>query len=808
MLNMDIKGIVTVTIRKPDGREHVMQRENAICEKWVREIYKMLASGSRYKTGGLVHPNINDYNGLDGGYFLLPAASYSETYVSEIGMPLVWSGEVVTETGTSNSFYVMIPFVPRQITCVFKQTNRSTNVSYADAEITDFTDKNDGYVYRYVFGNTRVHFSSNTNDSGFQGTTSDNNSPRLDEIEFVADGLTPSQAYGQPGAIAGATGAPLNGRRVPTGTGDQTSAVENNRAGRFNQIFKLANNITNNAPTLSDVSDYGIKGSMCYRIHEVGLITGYGLGIGNIDASGTNYTSSVANSNDMESFRVDPYRFQDRGGNRIPGSYMRPVYVGRVVDDGSGSTLGSGFPNGLTTYDWRNGDQNQKPSSTDSVKYEIDANDSVSFSYKIQMAHSFKEYDAPGSGLTNSLQHANRYSYRVVSAILKRPVVAPWLGGGQPLDGNTTTTEATGSNVGSEGTVHVQPYIMSANYHKDSKPTSGISTSQNQSFGYNTQVNSDAQQVIPRIYLQEYTMTEWRSVCYGVCINAFAVQHSGGTANNSLVNANKQINVDSFLNNNTVSTSAHACNYSSYGYGGATTAFNRATNDSFVSDGNANTASAMLAGSNSGSTSGLMISYLPNLSTSTSNSTFMFPVTNYTSYLGASGSTMVQKVKGDTFFIYKGVGGGAEANLNFKPRWCTYFLNYTAPETRINTGQTLTLDSQESGNYLTHLKPIDSSNNVTNLIVATIDLQSSDDFEGATTDANQKNNFESGVYQGNTRSTTWQTDVSKTNNLMMSHFLSISHTSPTNLNSTNHDGTQTVLNLWSNPPTIPTGGGS
>ena len=94
------------------------------------------------------------------------------------------------------------------------------------------------------------------------------------------------------------------------------------------------------------------------------------------------------------------------------------------------------------------------------------------------------------------------------------------------------------------------------------------------------------------------------------------------------------------------------------------------------------------------------------------------------------------------------------------------------------------------------------------MIVATIDLQSSDDFEGATTAANQKNNFESGVYQGNTRSTTWQTDVSKTNNLMMSHFLSISHTSPTNLNLTNHDGTQTVLNLWSNPPTVPTGGGT
>ena len=120
----------------------------------------------------------------------------------------------------------------------------------------------------------------------------------------------------------------------------------------------------------------------------------------------------------------------------------------------------------------------------------------------------------------------------------------------------------------------------------------------------------------------------------------------------------------------------------------------------------------------------------------------------------------------------------------------------------------MTLDSQDSGNYLTHLKPINSSNNVTNLIVATIDLQSSDDFEGATTGANQKNNFESGVLDGTSRSTTWQTDVSKTNNLMMSHFLSISHTSPTNLNSTNHDGTQTVLNLWSNPPTVPSGGGS
>ena len=797
MLNLDIKGLVTVTIRKPNGDTYKMQQENAISSDWVREIHNMLASGSRFDLGTVMdYPNISDYNALDKcqGYFLLDDDQYDAGYRPNVGMPLVFSGERVIEgaVNSGNSKYrVMVPFVPRQITCVFVETNRVPGVT-ENLTASSFKDKSDGRIYRYVFGNTRVHFTNNggSGGNGWQGgANSDGNRPRLDEIEFVADGLMPSEKDSSPNSTG--TGAPLHGRRVPTGSGGSPASASN-RAGRFNQVIRLKDadgddpRETIESANNAYYGDSGIHGQKCFRINSVGLITGYSKGVSELDSDTYNAidASGVANENteDLESFRVDPYRFVDRGGKQLAGSYKRPVFIGRVIDDDS--SLSTGFPSALSTYTWRNANHpdnsNNLPAESDRPKYEIDANDSVTFSYKLQISHNFKEYNSPGSGVNSSLQHANRYSYRVVSAILKRPVAAPWLNNGAPEDGSGSRN------------------IMRTNYGE----SVAVNANNTPGLTVDTGVWSDQQNVINHVYKQEYSMEEWQKVCWGVAITGFSVTHSGGTSNNSLSQANTQTAVNSAISNNT-----YVCQYSSYVSG--VNSYNRATGAT-----SKDTASAMLGGTNSGGSSGHIVSYSGSLVSSNDNSTFMFPADNLADI---NSNVMSVYMKGDTHFIYKGVDGdGAANNNNGKPRWCTYFVNYTDPELKVNSGESLpTLSNQAfdtlsgNANQLTHLKPIDSSSNVINLIVSTVNLQEEEDFNDLQhEDSNQKNNFTSGVYNGSTRVTTWQTDTSKTNNLMMSHFLSITHTNPQNLNST-LDPEPLALNMWKIPPEEPpTQGGS
>ena len=760
MINMDVRGFVKVTVHKPSGETYVYETENAIDKGWVAEIYSLLTAGNRYN---ITEPSSLSFAGnnnhINKGYWLIDEDDYSPTsYRSKVGMPLVWSGQTLTANSVSKR--VLVPFVPRQITCVFKQTNHG--LTTADETPTDYLDKTNGKSYRYVFGNTRVHFNPDNTTPGGQTTnwethSNQSNSPRLDEIIFKADGFTPSYAHSNTSQVDNdsGTGCPLHGRRVPTGEG---AATENNRGGRHNTIIKLDSNslTTETVGGQTTVVEVGIQGSDTYRIDSVGLITGYGPGIATSTAHGI-----VAGSPGVDSFLNDPYRYIDREGERISGSYNRPVFIGQVKDDDS-NIFSSSFPNGLSTKTWRGGPKTQVPDSTQQYRWQIDANDTVKFEYKIQIQHDFKEYSvAPGTN--PATLHENKYSYRVLSAILKRPIIMPSL---SAIDG-------AGNG------------FMRTDYGADvDHPAEG----------------NETELVFQKAYKQEYSIEEWRKVCYGVAINGFAVQYKFGSSLDTVEKVNNQANITTAT---TQGNGHQLVNYSSYTKGIAT--FNRAKKDDLVSaDSTAN--NQQLGGNNIGSSAGLINTYVD--TSNLNGSVFMFPEDNYASFTSFSSAV----IKGDSHFIYKGVGNISDSDDNVKPMWCHYFVNYEYPETKIDGEDSQSADvlaaettSGAGANTMPTTKPAENA-----LLVATVNLQDLETFKHCQT-TNQMNNFQSGPNASSTdiaRSSTWDDSSGSTNNLMMSHFLSITHTNATTINTIADPDGQTGSLTLLHDYLPPSGGGS
>ena len=712
---MDVRGFVTVTIKKPDGTTQEFKQENSIDTLYIDALYKLITSGNIYNftTPAAVFPTIDpptgsDYQGtLADGYVAVASGATPPNW----GMPMVKSGE--TQQINSATHDIWIPYVPRQITAEFVETNyylihdnpgNSTIFNNPD----NWTDRTAGKKYRYVFGNTRVKFdTSNAWDAG-----SDGNDPRLSSISFIADGLTPSEADSNATAI----GCALVGRNVNTGASGAPSA--NNRGGRHNYIMKI------DAGTAT-ANEVGIEGNGHFRIHEVGLITGYGLGA-NGDGS-------------HDSFKTDPYRYWDRAGNRIAGSYGKPVYIGAVRDDNS-AALSEGFPLQLSTYDWRYS-HTAIPAANDQIKYTIDANDSVKFTYKIEISHSFNEHSTVPSGGGQTSEHDNHYSYRLLSAILKRPVGFP---GEDNLDENNNLFRKSSYHANPQGGV-ANPLI-----------NPGGSTAPDTAIG--------------NFFKQEYSMSEWQDVCHNVAINGFAVQHTHLTADAATVRSVANI---STISGNSTASPGNICNYDTYLAGSNT--FNRAK--SVILD-SSSTGNSQLGGNTDGLSAGIMKSADGGTVGNAGNSSFMFPATNHS-------LDPTHLMAGDSHFIYKGVGGVADKDNNSRPTWCVYFMDYVNGDTNVsgNKDSTVTNEPPDTGYGNLELRK-----GTVNLLVQGIDLTLG---TALGTTSNQLNNFTS------VGSTTWDTNTSNGNNLMMSHFLTISQTfGYTNIPNTD----ATSQDLWAKVP--------
>lgn len=721
MIDIDVKGIVTVTIHKSDGKTYTYQQENAITTEYVAAIYKLLTNG------GLNRATSWDFSQTYQTDFSRGMVGVPTTMDNiDLGMPMVKSGESYTFSGSN--YDVWIPYVPRQLTVKFIQTTYGNYMDGNEVEVgnrLNYGDEANGREYRYIFGNTRVLFEHD-NHANWESP----NAPRLSAFTFIADGQTPEDADDNDGTIT-APGCSLKGPNVATDTG---AANETNRAGKHNTILRL----DQGTDTVS--TGIGTDGSNHFRIHEVGLITGMSKG-----ATGNGV---------VDSFKRDPYRIFDRSGGagggatvsadrRIPGSYVKPIYIGIVEDNDQSSAsqpTAPGFPSGFSTYVDRvqlAGATPTTPLAAERPKFSIDSNDSITIQYRVEITHPFNEYGSFGN---SNITTENRYSYRVLSALLKRPVGFP----------GSNSVDSTATN-----------YLFKSAY---SRNTTAV-TNTDAITGPET---TDIVESNPDIWRQEFSMSEWVAVCKNVSIDGFAVQHTYATTGADVNTVKSVANLTGIFGSGNTNVS----NYSRYS--ASTNAFNRekgATADTST----ATTNNVQMAGDNNGNSAGLMMSH--NSHADTNRSSFMFPVTN------RADSAELFKVAGDVHFIYKGVNAGS------KPTWVTYFIDHAGTEQSGFGSQTPANDTD--GDLETDRVAAGTAGG--NLLACSVPI-GHDLIETAALNTNttQYNDFLDGT------STTWS--ASGTNNLMMSHYLSITQTN-TIANGSINSGETSFANLTDNLPT-------